>query len=62
MALTEADEVTSHGMPCFGDGWVGIRLGLGDNDWEHIGEWLWCSWRAVAPKRLPRLTNVATEF
>jgi formyltetrahydrofolate-dependent phosphoribosylglycinamide formyltransferase len=112
MALQETDEVTSHGMPCwgiikgkkfayvsndhhgdgkvallvkisgveeqanliendpdryyrpayFGDGWVGIRLDLGDNDWDHIGEWLARSWRAVAPPRLTKLMSVADEF
>ena len=112
MALPEVDEVTSHGMPCwgiikgkkfayvsndhhgdgkvallvkisgveeqatliendparyyrpayFGDGWVGIRLDLGDTDWDHIGEWLGRSWRAVAPPRLTRLMSVADEF
>ncbi len=112
MALPEADEVLSHGMPCwgiikgkkfayvsndhhgdgkvallvkisgveeqamliesnpdryyrpayFGDGWVGIRLDLGDTDWDHIGEWLGKSWRAVAPPRLTKLINVADEF
>ncbi len=112
MALPDADEVTSHGMPCFGivkgkkfayvsndhhgdgkvallvkisgleeqatliendprryyrpayfgDGWVAIRLDLGDNDWDHIGDWLGRSWRAVAPPRLTRLMSVADEF
>jgi phosphoribosylglycinamide formyltransferase 1 len=112
MALPEADEVTSHGMPCwgiikgkkfayvsndhhgdgkvallvktsgveeqatliendpdryyrpayFGDGWIGIRLDLGDNDWDHIGEWLSRSWRAVAPPRLTKLMSIADEF
>jgi phosphoribosylglycinamide formyltransferase 1 len=108
----EADEVTSHGMPCFGiiggkkfayvsvdhhgdgktallvkisgaeeqamlidsnsdryyrpayfgDGWIGIRLDLGDTDWDHIGEWLAKSWAAVAPKKLTKLMDVAEEF
>ena len=112
MSQPEADEVTSHGMPCFGiiggkkfayvsvdhhgdgktsllvkisgveeqamlidsdedryyrpayfgDGWVGIRLDLGDTDWDHIGEWLAKSWKAVAPKKLTRLMDVADEF
>lgn len=112
MALPEADEVTSHGMPCFGiakgkkfayftedhhgdgkiallvkisgadeqaaliemdaeryyrpayfgDGWVGIRLDLGDTDWDAIGEWLRKSWLAVAPKKLAGLMGVAEEF
>lgn len=112
MALPEADEVTSHGMPCFGivkgkkfayftedhhgdgkiailvkisgadeqaaliemdeeryyrpayfgDGWVGIRLDLGDTDWDAIGEWLRKSWLAIAPKKLAGLMGVAEEF
>jgi len=112
MALPEADEVMSHGMPCFGivkgkkfayftedhhgdgkiallvkisggdeqaalieldeeryyrpayfgDGWVGIRLDLGDTDWDAIGEWLRKSWLAVAPKKLAGLMGVAEEF
>ena len=112
MALPEADEVVSHGMPCFGivkgkkfayftedhhgdgkiallvkisggdeqaalieldedryyrpayfgDGWVGIRLDLGDTEWDAIGEWLRKSWLAVAPKKLAGLMGVADEF
>lgn len=112
MALPEADEVASHGMPCFGiikgkkfayvsndhhgdgrvallvkisgaeeqamlieqdgeryyrpayfgDGWVGIRLDLGDTDWDHIGEWLGKSWRAVAPKKLAAMMDLVGEF
>lgn len=112
LALPEADEVASHGMPCFGivkgkkfayvsqdhhgdgktallvkisgadeqaqlieldadryyrpayfgDGWVGIRLDLGDTDWDAIGEWLRKSWLAVAPKKLAGLMAVAEDF
>lgn len=112
LAQPEADEITSHGMPCFGiiggkkfayvsvdhhndgktallvkisgaeeqamlidsdeeryyrpayfgDGWIGIRLDLGDTDWDHIGEWLAKSWRAVAPKKLTKLMDAAGEF
>jgi phosphoribosylglycinamide formyltransferase-1 len=36
----------------FGDGWLGIRLDLGDTDWDAIGEWLRRSWQSVAPRRL----------
>jgi phosphoribosylglycinamide formyltransferase-1 len=36
----------------FGDGWLGIRLDLGDTDWDAIGEWLHRSWQSVAPRRL----------
>lgn len=112
MALPEADEVTSHGMPCFGivkgkkfayftrdhhgDGiiallvkttapeeqaslieadparyyrpayfgneWVGIRLDLGDTDWDHVAQRLRESWRQVAPRKLLGLMDIADEF
>lgn len=112
MALPEADEVVSHGMPCFGiakgkkfayvsldhhgdgktallvkisspdeqaqliehdperyyrpayfgDGWIAIRLDLGHNDWDEIGEWLARSWRSIAPKKLTSLIDAAEAF
>jgi phosphoribosylglycinamide formyltransferase-1 len=112
LALPEADEVTSHGMPCFGvikgkkfayvslnhhgdgrvallvkisgideqamlieqdpalyyrpayfgDGWIAIRLDLGNTDWDAIGEWLARSWRSVAPRRLTALVDIADQF
>lgn len=112
LALPEADEVASHGMPCFGivkgkkfayvsldhhgdgktsllvkisgpdeqaqlidmdeeryyrpayfgDGWIGIRLDLGDNDWDEIAGWLERSWRSVAPKKLTAMMDVADAF
>jgi phosphoribosylglycinamide formyltransferase-1 len=112
LALPEAEETLSHGMPCFGvikgkkfayvsldhhgdgktsllvkisgpdeqaqlidldperyyrpayfgDGWVGIRLDLGDNDWEAIADWLGRSWRSVAPRRLTTLLDAADAF
>jgi phosphoribosylglycinamide formyltransferase-1 len=46
----------------FGDSWIAIRLDLGDTDWQAIGDWLARSWRAVAPKRLTRLLDIAAEF
>ncbi len=33
-------------------GWIGIRLDTRDTDWQRIEDWLTCSWRASAPKRL----------
>lgn len=36
-------------------GWIGIRLDPGENDWQHIDDWLTRSWRASAPKRLAML-------
>lgn len=46
----------------FGDGWIGIRLDLGDTDWDSIAGWLQRSWRAVAPKRLTALMDAADAF
>ena len=112
LALPEADEVLSHGMPCFGvtkgkkfayvsmdhhgdgktallvkvsgldeqqqliendparyyrpsyfgDSWIGVRLDIGGNDWDHIGEWLARSWRMSAPKKLTALLDAADAF
>ena len=46
----------------FGDGWIGIRLDLGDTDWDGVADWPRRSWRSVAPKRLTLLSEVADEF
>ena len=46
----------------FGDGWIGIRLDIGDNDWDAIADWLAKSWAAVAPQKLKRAASVADEF
>jgi phosphoribosylglycinamide formyltransferase 1 len=112
MALPEADEVISHGMPCFGiikgkkfayissdhhgdgkvallvkisgveeqatliemdadryyrpayfgDGWIGMRLDMGDNDWDDIGDWLARSWRSIAPKKLTGMLDIIGDF
>ncbi|WP_373488952.1 phosphoribosylglycinamide formyltransferase [Blastomonas sp.] len=43
-------------------GWIAIRLDTGRTDWSHIEDWLAKSWRAVAPKRLTKLIDVAAEF
>jgi formyltetrahydrofolate-dependent phosphoribosylglycinamide formyltransferase len=48
--------------PYFGDGWIGIRLDLGDTDWDGIAEWLTRSWRSVAPKKLTKLQDAADSF
>ena len=112
LALPDADEVLSHGMPCFGvikgkkfayvsldhhgdgktallvkvsgldeqqqliendperyyrpayfgDSWIGIRLDLGENDWDHIADWLQRSWRMSAPKKLTAMLDAADAF
>jgi phosphoribosylglycinamide formyltransferase 1 len=60
--LIERDSDRYYRPAYFGDGWIGIRLDLGDTDWNHIGEWLAKSWRAVAPKKLTKLMDIAEEF
>ncbi|MBK7162452.1 MAG: phosphoribosylglycinamide formyltransferase [Sphingomonadales bacterium] len=60
--LIEQDEDRYYRPAYFGDGWIAIRLDLGDNDWDHIGEWLAKSWLAVAPKKLVKLLEIANEF
>lgn len=60
--LIEQDEARYYRPAYFGDGWIAIRLDLGDTDWEETGEWLARSWRAVAPKRLTALIDVADQF
>ncbi len=50
--LIESDPDHYYRPAYFGDGWVAIRLDLGDTDWDHIGEWIAKSWHAVAPRKL----------
>jgi hypothetical protein len=60
--LIERDEERYYRPAYFGDGWVGIRLDLGDTDWDAIADWLQRSWRSVAPKRLTALLDAAEQF
>ena len=60
--LIEQDPARYYRPAYFGDGWIAIRLDLGNTDWDAIAEWLARSWRAVAPKKLTRLLDVAEEF
>ena len=60
--LIERDANRFYRPSYFGDGWVGIRLDLGGNDWDEIGDWLSRSWRAVAPKKLTGLMDAADAF
>jgi phosphoribosylglycinamide formyltransferase 1 len=43
-------------------GWAGLILNRPGVDWDHVGEWVERSWRAVAPKRLAGLRAAADEF
>jgi phosphoribosylglycinamide formyltransferase-1 len=60
--LIEQDEVRYFRPAYFGDGWIGIRLDLGSNDWDEITERLARSWRAVAPRKLTKLLDAADGF
>jgi formyltetrahydrofolate-dependent phosphoribosylglycinamide formyltransferase len=46
----------------FGGDWIGIRIDLGNTDWDAIAVWLQRSWRAVAPKKLTALMDAAESF
>ena len=56
--LIEMDEARYYRPAYFGDGWIGVRLDLGDTDWDAIGEWLARSWRSVAPKKLAAMADL----
>ena len=60
--LIEQDETRYYRPAYFGDGWIAIRLDLGDNDWDGIAEWLRRSWVAVAPRKLAGIMRAAEEF
>jgi formyltetrahydrofolate-dependent phosphoribosylglycinamide formyltransferase len=60
--LIENDPDRYYRPAYFGDGWIGIRLDLGDTDWNAIADWLRGSWVSVAPKKLTGLMDVADEF
>ena len=61
-ALIDMDGARYYRPAYFGDGWIAIRLDLGDNDWDAVAEWLQRSWRSVAPKRLTALLDAADAF
>ena len=60
--LIEQDPVRYHRPAYFGDGWIAIRLDLGDTDWDEVSNWLRRSWRSVAPRRLTTLIDAAEAF
>jgi formyltetrahydrofolate-dependent phosphoribosylglycinamide formyltransferase len=60
--LIEQDAARYYRPAYFGDGWIGIRLDLGDTDWDAVFDWLQRSWRSVAPKRLTALIDAADAF
>lgn len=60
--LIEQDDERYYRPAYFGDGWIAIRLDLGDTDWDAISDWLARSWRSVAPKKLTALLDAADTF
>lgn len=60
--LIEMDEARYYRPAYFGNDWIGIRLDLGDTDWDAVAEWLARSWRSVAPKKLTSLIEAADAF
>jgi phosphoribosylglycinamide formyltransferase-1 len=60
--LIEQDDRRYYRPAYFGDGWIAMRLDLGDTDWDAIADWLARSWRSVAPKKLTALLDVADQF
>jgi phosphoribosylglycinamide formyltransferase 1 len=61
--LIEQDENLYYRPQYYGaSGWIGIRLDLGCNDWDHIADWLRKSWALSAPPKLRRAFDLAAEF
>jgi phosphoribosylglycinamide formyltransferase 1 len=54
MLIEQDDELYYRPQYYGASGWIGIRLDLGRNDWDHLGEWLRKSWLAVAPPKIKR--------
>ena len=61
-ALIEADEARYYRPAYFGSDWIGIRLDLGDTDWDDISDRIRRSWRAISPKKLTKFMDLADEF
>jgi len=41
------------------NGWVALRLDVGEVDWDEVSELIACSYKLVAPKRLAAQVKVA---
>ena len=61
--LIEQDDDLYYLPPYYGpSGWIGIRLDLGQTDWEHIAGWLQKSWLICAPAKLRKSFDIAADF
>lgn len=51
--LIEGDPDFYYRPPYLGpSGWVAMRVGAGDTDWDRVGDRIAASWEIVAPRRL----------
>lgn len=61
--LVEQDDELYYLPPYYApSGWIGMRLDLGRNDWDHIASWLKKSWQICAPAKLRKTFAIADEF
>lgn len=60
--LIENDPARYYRPAYFGDSWIGVRLDLGDTDWDHIGDWVRKSWMLAAPSKVRKAFDLADEF
>ncbi len=62
-ALIEAEPDVYYRPAYYGaSGWIAMKLDRPGVDWEHVAAWLGKSWRAVAPRRLTRMLDIADAF
>ena len=62
-ALIDADPDIYYRPAYYGaSGWIALRLDRPGVDWDHVADWLAKSWRAVAPKKLTRMMDIADQF
>lgn len=51
--LIEGDPGLYYRPPYIGHkGWIGLRLDLGEPDWDHVSDRIAYSWELTAPRRL----------
>jgi formyltetrahydrofolate-dependent phosphoribosylglycinamide formyltransferase len=61
--LIEQDDDLYYLPPYYApSGWIGIRLDLGQTDWDHIAAWLQKSWLICAPAKLRKSFDIAADF
>ncbi len=62
-ALIDAEPEIYYRPAYYGaSGWIAMKLDRPGVDWDHVGQWLARSWRAVAPRRLTKMMEIADAF